>query len=234
MTEDIETSSTQPARAAPGAADTPIPLQARIEALVRRASGSGGGRCFRRRPSGRPDPEAPCPLKTANPRTSSNAVTEVSDRVSNLVREEIELAKAEVTMKAKSLAPGRRWRSLAGAVFGVFAVCSCWLEAIAWALNAVFVPGAGSIWDGFLIVFGLLAMLTIASFGFAWTQAEGRGAPGADDGDRRGQADPRDRDVQDGDRIANGRRAHTGADPRLDRAEPPAARARRSTSSASR
>ncbi|MGO9498552.1 MAG: hypothetical protein ACLQA5_17865 [Solirubrobacteraceae bacterium] len=33
MTEDIETSSTQPARAAPGAADS-IPLQARIEALV--------------------------------------------------------------------------------------------------------------------------------------------------------------------------------------------------------
>jgi hypothetical protein len=33
VTEDIETSSTQPAPAAPGAADS-IPLQARIEALV--------------------------------------------------------------------------------------------------------------------------------------------------------------------------------------------------------
>lgn len=33
MTEDIESSSTQPARAGPEAADS-IPLQARIEALV--------------------------------------------------------------------------------------------------------------------------------------------------------------------------------------------------------
>jgi len=103
-----------------------------------------------------------------------NAVTEVSDRVSNLVREEIELAKAEVTIKAKSLLRGTV-AVLAGAVFGVFAVFMG-LEALAWALNAVLVPGAGSIWEGFLIVFGLLAVLTIGSFGFAWTKLKA-GAP---------------------------------------------------------
>jgi hypothetical protein len=103
-------------------------------------------------------------------------VTEVSDRVSNLVREEIELAKAEVTIKAKSLLRGTV-AVLAGAVFGVFAVFMG-LEALAWALNAVLVPGAGSIWEGFLIVFGLLAVLTIGAFGFAWTKLKA-GAPPA-------------------------------------------------------
>jgi Putative Actinobacterial Holin-X, holin superfamily III len=104
-----------------------------------------------------------------------NAVTEVSDRVSNLVREEIELAKAEVTIKAKSLLRGTV-AVLAGAVFGVFAVFMG-LEALAWALNAVLVPGAGSIWEGFLIVFGLLAVLTIGSFGFAWTKLKAGSPP---------------------------------------------------------
>jgi hypothetical protein len=109
-----------------------------------------------------------------SPENLVNAVTEVSDRVSNLVREEIELAKAEVTIKARSILRGTA-AVLAGAVFGVFAVF-IGLEALAWALNAVLVPGAGSIWEGFLIVFGLLAVLTIGSFGFAWTKLKA-GAP---------------------------------------------------------
>jgi hypothetical protein len=96
------------------------------------------------------------------------AVTDVSDRVSNLVREEFELAKAEVTIKAKSLLRGTV-AVFAGAVFGVFAIF-IGLEAAAWALNAILVPGAGSIWEGFLIVFGVLAVLAIASFLFAWTK----------------------------------------------------------------
>ena len=107
--------------------------------------------------------------------TLVTAVTEVSDRVSNLVREEIELAKAEVAIKARSLLRGTV-AVLAGAVFGVFAVFMG-LEALAWALNAVLVPGAGSIWEGFLIVFGLLAVLAIASFGFAWTKLKAGSPP---------------------------------------------------------
>ncbi len=101
-------------------------------------------------------------------------MTEVSDRVSDLVREEFELAKAEVTLKAKSLLRGTV-AVFAGAVFGVFAIF-IGLEAAAWGLNAILVPGAGSIWEGFLIVFGVLAVLTIASFLFAWTKLKS-GAP---------------------------------------------------------
>lgn len=105
----------------------------------------------------------------------ANAVTDVSDRVSTLVREEIELAKAEVAIKAKSLLRGTV-AVLAGAVFGVFAIF-IGLEAAAWALNAILVPGAGSIWEGFLIVFGVLAVLTIGSFLFAWTKLKAGSPP---------------------------------------------------------
>lgn len=114
------------------------------------------------------------PANNGKPDNLVNAVTEVSDRVSNLVKEEIELAKAEVTIKAKSLLRGTV-AILAGAVFGVFAIF-IGLEAAAWALNAILVPGAGSIWEGFLIVFGVLAVLTMASFLFAWTKLKS-GAP---------------------------------------------------------
>ena len=50
-----------------------------------------------------------------------DAISEVSDRVTTLVREEIELAKAEVTRKATNLAKGSAG-VLAGAVFGVYGV----------------------------------------------------------------------------------------------------------------
>ena len=91
-----------------------------------------------------------------------NTVTEVSDRIGNLIREEIELAKAEVGRKAISLMRGTI-AVVAGAVFGVFAIF-IGLEALAWGINAALVPGAGSIWEGFAIVFGILAILAILAF----------------------------------------------------------------------
>jgi uncharacterized small protein (DUF1192 family) len=101
-------------------------------------------------------------------------VTEISDRMASLVRDEVELAKAEVTRKAMSLLRGTA-AVAAGAVFGVFALVMG-LEAAAWGLNAVLVPGAGSIWEGFLIVFGVLALLAVGAFMFAW-RALKSGAP---------------------------------------------------------
>ncbi len=101
-------------------------------------------------------------------------MTEISDRMASLVRDEVELAKAEVTRKAMSLLRGTA-AVAAGAVFGVFALVMG-LEAEAWGLNAVLVPGAGSIWEGFLIVFGVLALLAVGAFMFAW-RALKSGAP---------------------------------------------------------
>jgi hypothetical protein len=96
----------------------------------------------------------------------ATAVTEVSERISVLVREEIELATTEVTGKVKSLARGTV-AVAAGAIFGVFGVFFL-LETIAWALNAIINGLAGSIWVGFLIVTGVLFALAVGAFLFAW------------------------------------------------------------------
>jgi uncharacterized small protein (DUF1192 family)/Na+-transporting methylmalonyl-CoA/oxaloacetate decarboxylase gamma subunit len=101
-------------------------------------------------------------------------VTDVSDRISNLIREEIELAKAEVGRKATSLLKGTI-AVAAGAVFAVFAIF-IGLEALAWGINDALVPGAGSIWEGFAIVFGILAILAILAFWVA-SRLLKRGAP---------------------------------------------------------
>jgi uncharacterized small protein (DUF1192 family) len=95
----------------------------------------------------------------------ATAVTEVSERVSVLVREEIELAKAEVAQKVSSLARGAA-AVAAGAVFGVFAVVFVFFT-IAWGLDAI-IDGAGDIWVGFLIVTAVLLAATVGAFLFAW------------------------------------------------------------------
>jgi hypothetical protein len=91
----------------------------------------------------------------------ATTVTEVSERVSVLIREEIELAKAEVTLKAMTIARGAA-AVAAGAVFGIFALV-IGLLTLSWGLNSLL----GSLWLGFLIVFVLLLILTISAFLFA-------------------------------------------------------------------
>lgn len=88
-------------------------------------------------------------------------MVEVSERVSTLVREEIELAKAEMTQKVSSIARGAA-AVAAGAVFGVFAVVFL-LLTLAWGLNDLL----NSIWLGFLIVLVILLIFTAAAFLFA-------------------------------------------------------------------
>jgi uncharacterized membrane protein YqjE len=80
----------------------------------------------------------------------ATAVTEVSERVSVLIREEIELAKAEVRVKAKSLTKGIVWFGLA-AVLGLFGVIFVPVT-LAWGLDDVLVNGVGGLWEGFAIV----------------------------------------------------------------------------------
>ena len=101
-------------------------------------------------------------------------MTEVSERVSVLVREEIELAKAEMMEKVRSLTRGAI-AIAAGAVFGLFGVIVL-LSTIAWGLDAVLTDSAGSIWVGFLIVTGGLFVLAIGAFLFAWRKLK-VGAP---------------------------------------------------------
>jgi len=97
-------------------------------------------------------------------------VTEVTERVSVLVREEIELAKAEVTQKVSGLARGAA-AVAAGAVFGVFALVFG-LGTLAWGVNSLL----SSLWIGFAIVFVLLAVLAAGAFLFAFRKLK-VGAP---------------------------------------------------------
>jgi Putative Actinobacterial Holin-X, holin superfamily III len=104
----------------------------------------------------------------------ATAVTDVTERVTLLVREEIELAKAETVAKLSSLARGLVAVG-AGAMFGVFAVLFA-LETLAWGLDALLTNSAGDIWIGFAITTGLLLVLTAAVFAFAWRKLK-VGAP---------------------------------------------------------
>jgi uncharacterized membrane protein YqjE len=90
------------------------------------------------------------------------AVTDVSEKLGVLVREEIELAKAEMVDKASSLARGAAAVAV-GAVFGVFALIFV-LLTIAWGINSA----TTSLWIGFAVVMVLLITLTAVAFLFAW------------------------------------------------------------------
>lgn len=106
------------------------------------------------------------PGSNGQPDNIAQALADISERVTALVHDEIELAKAEVGLKVMSILRGTV-AVAAGAVFGVFAVLF-FLVTLALALNALLVSGAGDLWVGFLIVFVLLLALTVGSFLFAW------------------------------------------------------------------
>jgi len=106
------------------------------------------------------------PPENGKPDNIATTVTEVSERMSTLVREEIELAKAEITEKVTSIARGTA-AVAAGAVFGVFAIVFL-LNTLAWGIDAILVDGAGNIWIGFAIVFGVLLVAALGAFLFAW------------------------------------------------------------------
>jgi uncharacterized membrane protein YqjE len=105
-----------------------------------------------------PPPQVPPPELPGDERSLADLVVEVSERGSTLVREEIELAKAEVSEKVGKLLRG----SVVGIAAGVFAFLALILvmEGIAWLLNEEVFDG--KTWPGFFIeaaVFLLIAAL---------------------------------------------------------------------------
>ena len=101
------------------------------------------------------------------------AVQEISERASLLVREEIELAKAEVNAKLSKLLKG----VVVGVAAGIFVVCGLLfvLHGFAWlAWYELFSPGQ-YFW-GFFVVAGVLFLLG-ALAGFIAARAFRRGAP---------------------------------------------------------
>ena len=85
------------------------------------------------------------------------AIQDISEKASLLVREEIELAKAEMTEKVTKLIKG----AVVGLVAGIFAVAALiyLLHSLSWGLFAVFSDDANFVWVGYLIVGGLLLLL---------------------------------------------------------------------------
>jgi hypothetical protein len=98
-------------------------------------------------------------------------VFEVSDRASVLIREEIELAKTEVTEKFNRLLQG----SVAGLVAGVFVLCALILGmfGVAWLLNDLVFD---NFWAGFFVEAALFLLIAAGAGLFAW-RAFKRGAP---------------------------------------------------------
>jgi uncharacterized membrane protein YqjE len=118
------------------------------------------------------DPRPPRPAE--EDRSVGELVMDVSERVSFLVREEIELAKTEVTEKVTNLARG----SVVGIVAGVFAVLgfAMLMHAFAWLLNELFFED--DIWLGFLIEAVIWFLIAAAAGLFAYRSMKA-GAPPA-------------------------------------------------------
>jgi uncharacterized membrane protein YqjE len=105
-------------------------------------------------------------------RSVGELVFDVSERVSTLVREEIELAKAEITEKLTKLLRG----GVAGIVAGVFAIAglAMLMHAFAWLLNDLFFDD--DVWLGFLIE-ALFWFVVAAAAGFFAYRSINAGAP---------------------------------------------------------
>ncbi len=102
-------------------------------------------------------------MAAEDPKTSELgvAVQQVSEKVSLLIREEIELAKAEITVKVTSLGRGAV-AAIIGAVFGFFVLIFA-LLTLAWGLNSLL----NSIWLGQAITLVVLIILTAVVLLFA-------------------------------------------------------------------
>ena len=117
-------------------------------------------------------PPIPPPEPPEEHRTLADLVVEVSENASTLVREEIELAKAEISEKVGKILRG----SAVGAAAGVFAFLAVIMifHGVAWLLGEeVF---SGNIWAGYFVTAGIF-LLVSALAGFVAYRALRAGAP---------------------------------------------------------
>jgi hypothetical protein len=112
------------------------------------------------------------PPKQSADKELGEIVAEVSEKASLLVRQEIELAKAEVTGKVTKLARGAAMGAAAG-VFLIFGVTMLF-HFLSWFLNDLF--DWNNVWQGYGVV--TLALFILAGLA-AWVAARlfKKGAP---------------------------------------------------------
>jgi uncharacterized membrane protein YqjE len=102
-----------------------------------------------------------------------DVVTDVTEKASLLVREEIELAKAEITEKVTKLGKGAGALAAAG-VLAVFALIF-FFHGLAWFINDAFDWG-GTVWPGYLATFFIIILIGVlaGALGVRWLRG---GAP---------------------------------------------------------
>ena len=123
-------------------------------------------------PQNPPPIPPPDPLPTANDRTLADLVVDVSENASTLVREEIELAKAEVSEKVGKILRG----SAVGIAAGVFAFLALILimHGVAWLLAEELFDGKA--WPGYFVEAAVF-LLVAALAGWIASKARKQGAP---------------------------------------------------------
>lgn len=117
-------------------------------------------------------PKAPVPPRPPDDRSVSELVFDVAEKSSSLVREEIELAKAEISDKVTKILRG----SVVGVAAGVFAFLALILvmEGVAWLLaEEVF---DGNAWPGFFVEAAVFLLIAAAA-GFIAYRSLQAGAP---------------------------------------------------------
>ena len=122
-------------------------------------------------------PQNPPPIPPPGPpspedRTLADLVVDVTENASTLIREEIELAKAEVSEKVAKILRG----SAVGAAAGAFAFLALImiLHGIAWLLGEELF--SGNIWAGYFVTAAIFLLLA-ALAGWIASKALKAGAP---------------------------------------------------------
>jgi len=124
-------------------------------------------------PDGAPTPPPQAPTPPQDERSVSDLVFDVAEKSSSLVREEIELAKAEISEKVGKLVRG----SAVGAAAGVFAFLALILimEGVAWLLaEEVF---DGNAWPGFFVEAAVFLLIAAGAGLFAYRSLQAGSPP---------------------------------------------------------
>ncbi len=123
-------------------------------------------------PAATPPSPVPPPEPKDGDKSVAELVIDVSERASTLVREEIELAKAEVSEKVAKLLRG----SVVGLAAGIFAFLALILamHGFAWLINDLFFDGEA--WPGFFIEAALFLLIAAGAGLFAYRSVQA-GAP---------------------------------------------------------
>ncbi len=120
------------------------------------------------------DPPNTTPPGTEEDRTVGELVLDVSERASILIREEIELAKTEVTEKVTELVKG----SVVGLAAGVFVLLALGMLmfAGAWLINDL-LGVETAVWAGFLVMAGIFLIIAALAGAFAYRAVQKGGPP---------------------------------------------------------